>query len=163
MLPIVDADMGEGPGRSRRGLPGLAPPPASTPAGPRTLRLWRRIGLVFGVPAAVLVVAAVVLRVVDGRGSAWHLLLVVPGLLAGLVAVVFLRRVWSEPEHPRTALSVLGQRLSSAFLGLWGLGIVARWIGLPPWFLTVVAVGWGAALVATVGVALQERPVHVPD
>lgn len=63
------------------------------PASPRTLRAWRRIGLVLGVPAAVLLVATVVLRAVPGPGHAWYAALAVPGVLGGLVSVVFLRRV----------------------------------------------------------------------
>ncbi|WP_104525123.1 hypothetical protein [Blastococcus atacamensis] len=132
------------------------------PATPRTLRAWRRIGLLLGVPAAGLLTAAVAIRLAVGRDDAWYAALAVPGVLLGLLAGVFLRRVWSEPGHPTGAVSVWGHRLSSAFLTLWGLGVVlnlvAEEVAVPSWLRSTVALAMSASLLATVALALGERP-----
>ncbi|RBY90085.1 hypothetical protein DQ244_11435 [Blastococcus sp. TBT05-19] len=136
-------------------------------ASPRTLRAWRRIGLALGIPAAVLVSAAVVVRLVAGREAAGYVSLALPGLLAGLLAVVFLRRVWSEPGSPGTGPARAGQRLSDAFLLLWGLGVLlnvaANWVDVPGGLRAAVALAAAVALVATVGAALRERPEYARE
>jgi hypothetical protein len=137
---------------------------ARPPATPRALRAWRRTGLIFGVPAGVLVVAAVVVRLAVGRDGPWYPALALPDVLGGLLAVVFLRRVWSEPGHPATAWSRRGQGLATAFVNLWGLGVllklVEHWVAVPEWFRSAVALAAAGALVAAVAVALRERPSY---
>ena len=137
------------PGRGRH------PEPADEP----TLRSWRRIGLAFGVPAVLLLVGSVTAWLVDGRSA--FLVPAVLGVLAGLVAVVFLRRVWSEPAHPASALTPWGVRSSSAFLVCWGLGVLLNASGVvgapaPVQLRTLLALGLVPSLVATVGIAVAE-------
>ena len=137
------------------------------PASPRALRAWRRIGLIVGIPAAVLVTAAVVVRLVAGGEGAGYVALALPGLLAGLLAVAFLRRVWSEPGSPDTGPARAGQRLSGAFLLLWGLGVLLNfaenWVGVPSELSATIALAMAVALVATMGAALRERPEYARE
>ncbi|MCA0145614.1 hypothetical protein [Blastococcus sp. LR1] len=137
------------------------------PASPRALGAWRRIGLCLGIPAAILVTAPVVVRLVLGREGTWYVALALPGLLAGLLAVVFLRRGWSESGSADTSLSRWGQRLSGAFLFLWGVGVLLNvaenWFGVPPWLSSTIALAMAVALVATLVVALRERPEYVQN
>ncbi|NEK85830.1 DUF4175 domain-containing protein [Blastococcus saxobsidens] len=137
------------------------------PASPRALRAWRRIGLTLGPPGAGLLSAAAAAWLITGRLGGWPAALVVSGLAAGLLAVVFLRRVWSEPTWRGTARSRRAESFSTAFLGLCGLavalGLVGRWVTVPPWLRAVLACAIGVALVATMVAALRAGPEPARD
>lgn len=133
------------------------------PASPRTLRAWRLIGLVLGTPAAVLLVAGPVVALLDlppGRGPV-AVLLTGGGVLLALLAVVFLQRVWSEPRHPRTRWTAVGDRLATAFLALWGLGVLGSAVQavfeveLPAAYGTTLFVLAAVSFLATLGVAYR--------
>ncbi|WNV77603.1 hypothetical protein [Geodermatophilus sp. DSM 44513] len=124
------------------------------PADPATLRAWRRTGLVLGTPGALLVVAAVVTGSLGGGSTAAGLSAV--GALAAAAAVVFLQRVWSEPRHPRTRFTVVGERAARAFWALWGLGVLLNAVrivlGVPA--LVPLQAGVGLLLLAALVVVL---------
>ena len=132
------------------------------------VRAWQRTGLAFGIPGAGLLAAALVVRAVHGREGWGYLAPALLGLLAGLVAVVYLRRVWSEPAHARTPLTPWGVRASSAFVVLWGLGVLLNGsppldVRVPSWLRTLLAVSMFLALVTTVVVAALERRAGAPS
>jgi len=133
------------------------------PADARTLRFWRRTGLVLGAPGAVLAVAGLLGGLLGGGSAAFAL--AVTGALCGLVAVVFLQRVWSEPLHPRTRRTAVGERAATAFWALWGLGVLLNAVRLVVDVPGLVAVQAGvgllvvAALVVVVVTAARVPPV----
>jgi hypothetical protein len=150
---VAVADDARAPGRRR-----------PEPAGPRTLRAWRRIGLVLGAPGAVLMVTGVVSGVVGKSTDAVPL--AGAGSLCALGAVVFIQRVWSEPLHPRTRLTVVGERLATAFWGLWGLGVllnalrVVAGVDVPALLDATVALLAAAAFLGVLLVASRVPAVH---
>ncbi|SOD97273.1 hypothetical protein [Blastococcus haudaquaticus] len=138
------------------------------PADAAAVRAWQRTGLAFGIPGAVLLAAALVVRLIHGRAGWSYLAPALLGLFAGLVAVVYLRRVWSEAAHVRTPLTPWGVRSSSAFLVLWGLGVLLNGspplvVQVPSWVRTLLAVGMLLALGVTVVVAALERRAESPS
>ena len=131
------------------------------------MRAWQRTGIAFGIPGAVLLAAGLVVRLVHGREGWVYLAPALLGLIAGLVAAVYLRRVWSEPAHAWTPLTPWGVRASSAFVVLWGLGVLSNGsppldVAVPSWLRTIQAVGMFLALVTTVVVAALERRAGAP-
>ena len=131
------------------------------PVGPRTLRAWRRIGLVLGTGAVALMVAGTIAQLAGG--GLLPAALGGSGLLCAAGAVVFLDRVWSEPLHPRTRLTAVGRRLAAWFWGLWGLGLLLNAVGVIGDVAVPVFVEAGGLLLLTAAfLALLVVAVRVP-
>jgi len=106
----------------------------------------------------------VVSGVVDGSTVA--VLLAGAGSLCALGAVVFLQRVRSEPLHPRTRLTVVGERLATAFWGLRGLGVpldalrVVAGVDVPTLLDATITLLVAAAFLGVLLVAFRVPAVH---
>ena len=137
----------------------------------RSLPGWRRTGLVLGWGAVVCAGAALLALLAD-RDDPWlgAVILLLAALVAGLVALGFLRRAWGVPTVADQPAVVRAGRWADVAAVAWGVAVVLRFVGgqlldLGSTWLDVVGAVLGAvAVVAYVGMlvlATRWRPEPV--
>ena len=95
----------------------------------RSVPGWRRTGLVLGW-GAVAAAAAALLALLADRDDPWPgaVILLLVALVAGLVALGFLRRAWGVPgvaDHPAV---VRARRWADVAAVAWGTAVVLRFV-----------------------------------
>ncbi|SOC47422.1 hypothetical protein SAMN05660748_0808 [Blastococcus aggregatus] len=103
-------------------------PPA--PDDVQSLLAWRRTGLVLGWAAPVLAAAAGLVWLVDRRGSdepgTTLVVLTVGAALTAVLALVYLRRVFSSAETAGDLAVVRVRRWSDGAVTTWGAALLLR-------------------------------------
>ncbi|MEU2350743.1 hypothetical protein [Modestobacter sp. NPDC049651] len=153
-------------------MTGGAPRTGPEPVGPRTLRAWRRTGLVLGWTAVGCAGAALVAwPVVHGRRDGVLAALLLAAFAGALVGLGFLRRAWADPQVADDPAVVRARAGSDVSTAAWTAGVVAalatrvfRGEGAAPTWLAVVAAALGvlavAGFVGTLVLAARWRPAR---